>query len=96
MHLLSSDKVVVSIREELQYEMGIERSPIRPVFLSACSHSAESGGFVEVRQQQLNEAQCQRGWWETATTAALGADESTRNSHHVCVAQQTCSRERTG
>lgn len=38
-----------------------------PVFMSACSHSAESRGFVEVRQQQLNEATGQRGWWETAT-----------------------------
>ena len=35
----------------------------------ACSHSAESGGFVEVSQQQLSEATSQRGWWETATTA---------------------------
>lgn len=41
----------MSIREEIQYEMWIDWSPIWPVFLSACSHSAESGGSVEVSQQ---------------------------------------------
>lgn len=51
--------------------------PIWPVFLSACSRSAESG-LVEVSQQQLGEAAGQRGWWETAATAALGPDEAAR------------------
>lgn len=78
MHWLSSGKVAVSIRGEIQYEMCSEWSSHWPVFLSACSHSAESWGFVEVSQQQLNEATGQRGWWETATTAAVGHDESTR------------------
>ena len=85
MHWLSSGKVTVSIREEIQYEMWIEWSPIWPVSLSACSHSAESGGPVEVSQQQLSEATGQRGWWETATTAVVGADESTRYSEHFFV-----------
>lgn len=51
--------------------MWMNWSLIWPIFLSACSHSAESGGFVEGRQQQLSEALGQRGWWETATTAAV-------------------------
>lgn len=59
----------MSIREEMQHEMWMNWSLIWPIFLSACSHSAESGGFVEGRQQQLSEALGQRGWWETATTA---------------------------
>lgn len=77
MHLVSSGKVGVSVSEEIQYEMWIEWSLIWPVVLSACSHSAESGGFVEVSQQQLNEALHQRDCWETATTAVVGHDEST-------------------
>lgn len=80
MHWLSSGKVMVSIREDIQYEMWIEWGSIWPVFPSACSHSAESWGFVEVRQQQLCEATGQRGWWETATTAVVRADESARYS----------------
>lgn len=75
---------MLSIREEIQQEMWIEWSPIWPLFLPVC-HSAESGGFVEVSQQQLSEATSQRGWWETATTAVAPADESTRYSKHFFV-----------
>lgn len=53
--------------------------------IPACTHSAESGGFVEVSQQQLSEATSQRGWWETATTAVAPADESTRYSKRFSV-----------
>lgn len=53
---------MVPVREEIQSDLA---------HIPACSHSAESGGFVEVRQQQLGEAPGQRAWWETATKAAV-------------------------